>query len=71
VERCGAESREEEGKCGFALSAERIRAAAVGARGRVEQGGAVGTVGGSGPAATAGARSEDAVVADKWALSPF
>jgi hypothetical protein len=56
VERCGAESREEEGKCGFALSAERIRATAVGARGGVEQGGAVEIVGGSGPAATAGAR---------------
>jgi hypothetical protein len=31
VERCGAESHEEEGKCGFALSTERIRAVAVGA----------------------------------------
>jgi hypothetical protein len=33
VERCGAESHEEEeGKCGFVLSAERIRVAAGGAR---------------------------------------
>jgi hypothetical protein len=57
VERCGAESHdEEEGKCGFALSAERIRAVAVGARGGVGHGGVVRTCGGGGLAATAGAR---------------
>jgi hypothetical protein len=56
VEWCGAESHaEEESKCGFALSAERIRAAAVGARGGVGQGGAVETGRGGGPTATVGA----------------
>jgi hypothetical protein len=55
VERCGAESHREEGKCGFALSAERITAAAGGAHGGDGQGGAVRTCRGSGPAATAGA----------------
>jgi hypothetical protein len=57
VERCGAESHEEEeGKCGFALSPERIRAAAIGARGGVGQGGAIGIGGGGGPVATMGPR---------------
>jgi hypothetical protein len=56
VERCGTESHEEEeGKCGFVLSAERIRVAAVGARGGVGQGGAIRIGGGGDPAATAGA----------------
>jgi hypothetical protein len=57
VERCGVESHEEdEGKCGFALSAERIRVAYVSTCGGVVQGGAVRTGGGGGLAATAGAR---------------
>jgi hypothetical protein len=57
VERCGAESHdEEEGKCGFALNTERIRAVAVDARGGVRQGGVVRTCGGGGLAATVGAR---------------
>jgi hypothetical protein len=57
VERSGIESHgEEEGKCGFALSAERIRVAAVGARGGVGQGSVVGTSRGGGSAATAGTR---------------
>jgi hypothetical protein len=56
VERYGAESREEEeGKYGFALSAERIRAAVVDGRGGVGQGGAGK---GGGPVATEGARGQ-------------
>jgi hypothetical protein len=56
VERCSAESRdEEEGKCGFALSTEKIRAAAGGARSEVGQGGVVRTCRGGSPTATAGA----------------
>jgi hypothetical protein len=59
VEWCGTESRGEEGgKYGFALSAERIRAAAVGARGRVGHGGAVGTGRGGGLVVTAGAHGQ-------------
>jgi hypothetical protein len=59
VEWCSAESHEEEeGKCGFALNAERIREAADGACGGVRQGGAVKIGRGGGPAATAGAHGQ-------------